>query len=74
MRKKKENKVKPSLEEKKSIDLKTEIKKSIVKAHNKTVLENPCSFSIAKNHSEEIIHQTFHFREENENDSLKLNI
>ena len=78
MRKKKENRVKPTeIEEKKSIENKPnsrEVRKSIIKAVNKTVLENPCSFSVAKATSEEILHFTYQLREDNENDSLQLSI
>ncbi|OMJ83641.1 hypothetical protein SteCoe_15366 [Stentor coeruleus] len=72
-RKKKENKVKPTIpEEIKPNELRNssqkEIKKSIIKGNNKTVLENPCSFSVAKSESEEIVHLTFQFRCESELD------
>ena len=77
MRKKKENKVKPTaVEEKKSLEIKNnnkEVKKSILKGANKTALDNPFSFSIAKSASEEIMHLTFQIRiDTHENDDMKI--
>jgi predicted membrane protein len=71
-RKKKENKVKPGEDdEKKTLDVKNdnqnkEVKKSIIKGMNKTVLENPCSFSVAKSGSLDLAHMTFQVRVESE--------
>lgn len=70
-RKKKDNKIKPTIpDEIKPNELRNssqrETKKSIIKGINKTVLENPYSFSVAKSESEEIVHLTFQFRCESE--------
>ena len=72
MRKKKENRVQPtdttpdkSNHKPSHVSNSKEIKKSILKGINKTVIENPYSFSVAKSASdEEILHLTAQIRTE----------
>lgn len=80
MRKKNEKRIKPTqMDENGSIvkdvsvrkDSNKETKKSIIKGINKTVMENPYSFSIAKSASEEGVHLTFQLRYDSEPENLK---
>lgn len=71
-RKKKEKKISPGLAtegnenktfEKKSLSMKKEVKKSIIKATmNKTVMDNICSFSVAKQSIEDAAHMTMQLK------------
>lgn len=72
LRKKKEKRIGPSLPvdgndnktfERKSLSMNKEVKKSIIKANmNKTVMENICSFSVAKGSVEDAAHMTLQLK------------
>jgi len=80
MRKKKGKKIGPSLPvdgnenktfEKKSLSMNREVKKSIIKANmNRTVMENICSFSVAKVSVEDAAHMTLQLKFDLESSNL----